>query len=141
MMALERERRKKQIEQEKQRRLKKLGASLEKNALQQIWSEDRNKQKKLVDEHVDDIDDIEESKIREIFMDEGLIKKKDKEREQRLLYQGIKCEKSIYMFSKQNRFRLFCYKLQKHPVFDRFVMFLIEVFSLKLGIESYLVKM
>ena len=74
-------------------------------------------------------------------MDEGLIKKKDKEREQRLLYQGIKCEKSIYMFSKQNRFRLFCYKLQKHPVFDRFVMFLIAVSSLKLGIDSYLVKL
>ena len=30
---------------------------------------------------MDDIDDLEENVIREIFMDEGIIKKKDKERE------------------------------------------------------------
>lgn len=58
-----------------------------------------------------------------------------------MLYQGIRCEKSIYIFSKQNKFRLFCYKVQKHPLFDRFVMFLIAVSSLKLGIDSYLVKL
>jgi len=46
------------------------------------------------------VDDIDEMMIREIFMDEGLIKKKDKAREARLLYSGIACTNSIYIFHK-----------------------------------------
>lgn len=43
---------------------------------------------------------MDEPVIREIFMDEGLIKKKDKARELRLLYDGIMCTNSIYIFHK-----------------------------------------
>jgi hypothetical protein len=35
------------------------------------------------------LDDLDEKVLREIFMDEGLIKKKDKEREARLLFLGV----------------------------------------------------
>ena len=84
------------------------------------------------------MDDMDEPVIREIFMDEGLIKKKDKAREQRLLYAGISCTNSIYIFHKQNKFRLFCYKVYKHKAFDNFIMFLIAISSLKLGVDSYI---
>lgn len=60
---------------------------------------------------IDDVDDMDEGIIREIFMDEGLIKKKDPEREKRLMYYGIDCQKSIFIFDKSNFFRLFLYKV------------------------------
>lgn len=88
---------------------------------------------------VDDVDDLDEKAIREIFMDVGLIKKKDKEREKRLMYQGIKCEVSQYLFTKQNRFRIMCVKIMKHKVFDNFIMLLIALSSVKLAADSYLV--
>jgi hypothetical protein len=56
--------------------------------------------------------------IREIFMDEGLIKKKDLEREKKLLYFGVECENSFYILSKKNPLRLFLYKMYKHKLFD-----------------------
>lgn len=81
---------------------------------------------------------MDEHVIREIFMDEGLIKKKDPAREARLLYEGIACTNSVYIFHKQNRFRLICYKIYKNKFFDNFIMFLIAISSLKLGVDSYL---
>lgn len=83
---------------------------------------------------------MDEKTIREIFMDQGLIKKKDPEREKRLEYLGIECERSLYIFSKTNTFRKFLYKVQKHKLFDNVVMFLIAVSSVKLAADSYLVE-
>ena len=71
-------------------------------------------------------------------MDEGLIKKKDKEREKRLLYKDIHCENSLYLFSKKNPFRLFMYKTYKHKLFDNTIMALIGLSSIKLAADSYL---
>ena len=75
--------------------------------------------------------------IREIFMDEGLIRKKDKEREKRLLYHGVECENSLYIFNKKNPFRLMMYKIYKHKLFDNTIMFLIALSSIKLAADSY----
>ena len=97
---------------------------------QHIKKEDSNE--------VDDVDDVEEAALREIFMDEGLIKKKDKEREARLLYWGVKCEAALYILRKKNPLRLFCYKLHKHKLFDNTVMFLIAASSVKLAADTYL---
>lgn len=77
--------------------------------------------------------------IREIFMDEGLIKKKDIEREKRLLYYGVECEKSFYILTKKNPIRLYAYKLYKHKLFDQTIMFLIALSSCKLAFDSYLI--
>ena len=71
-------------------------------------------------------------------MDEGLIKKKDKAREERLLYTGVSCVKSVYVFHKKNKFRLICWKIYKHKLFDNVIMFLIALSSVKLGVDSYL---
>jgi hypothetical protein len=99
---------------------------------------DTDARKKKEEEMFDDVDDIDEKAIREIFMDSGLIKKKDPEREKRLLYNGIQCERSLYIFSKQNWIRLFMYKLSKHKLFDNVIMALIALSSLKLAVDSYL---
>ncbi len=89
---------------------------------------------------MDDLDDMDEKVIREIFMDEGIIKKKDLEREKRLLYNGIACENSLYVLNKKNKIRLFAYKVYKHKLFDNIIMFLIAVSSIKLAVDSYLVN-
>ena len=102
-----------------------------------MQAEFREERRKEAEDHVDDVDDMDEPVIREIFMDEGLIKKKDKARELRLLYDGINCTNSIYIFHKQNVFRHFCYKVYKNKAFDNFIMFLIAISSLKLGADSY----
>lgn len=81
---------------------------------------------------------MDEKMIREIFMDEGLIKKKDKEREKRLLYQGVLCENAMYIFNKKNPIRLFAYKVYKHKLFDNTIMFLIALSSVKLAADSYM---
>ena len=83
---------------------------------------------------------MDEKTIREIFMDQGLIKKKDPERERRLEYLGVECEKSLYLFSKESKFRKLVYKIQKHKLFDNVIMFLIAVSSIKLAADSYLVS-
>jgi hypothetical protein len=71
-------------------------------------------------------------------MDEGLIKKKDSAREARLMYNGIMCTNSIYIFHKKNLLRLLMYKIYKHKAFDNTIMFLIAISSIKLGADSYL---
>lgn len=84
------------------------------------------------------MDDLDERVLREIFMDQGLIKKKDPERERRKLYEGVESELSLYIFHKQNIFRLLCYKIYKAKFFDNFIMFLIFLSSVKLAVDSYL---
>lgn len=102
------------------------------------YEEARRLQKQQQEDYVDDIDDMDDQVMREIFMDEGLIKKKDPAREKRLRYNGIACLNSVYLFNKDGKFRLTCVKLYKHSLFDNFIMFLIGVSSLKLGFDSYL---
>lgn len=71
-------------------------------------------------------------------MDEGLIKKKDKEREARLMFLNVECEKSLYIFTKQNKIRQYAYKLYKLKIFDNTIMVLILLASIKLALDTYL---
>ena len=74
-------------------------------------------------------------------MDEGLIKKKDKQREARLMFLGVECEKSLYFFTKQNKIRYYAYKLYKKKIFDNTIMVLILLASIKLALDTYLTKL
>ena len=122
------------VEKEKIRRLKKLGASI-------VRDQSRNDQLKrrmpLVEALVDDVDDMEHKLLREIFIDEGLIKKKDPEREKANMFSGVKAEKSLYLFSKQNWLRRFTYKMVSNKLFDNIIMFVIALSSAKLAIATY----
>jgi hypothetical protein len=44
-------------------------------------------------------------------MDEGIIKKKGKEREKKKMYAGVECEYSLYLFHKKNIVRNSLYRL------------------------------
>lgn len=77
--------RKEIVEKEKLRRLKKLGAS----TTQRNISFDGKKQAPILEALVDDVDDMEHKAIREIFIDEGLIKTKDPEREKANMFSGV----------------------------------------------------
>ena len=54
---------------------------------------------------VDDIEDLDEHTVREIFMDAGLLKDKTNERKKAKMYFGVKCQNSFYVFEKGNKFR------------------------------------
>lgn len=116
--------------------MKKMGNfTNQKSNIQQEWEEENKKPK---NDEVDDLDDLDAANIREIFMEEGLIKKKDPAREERLMFNGVKCEMSMYLISKKNKFRYYAYKLYKHKLFDNIIMLLIGLSSCKLAADSYI---
>ena len=57
-----------------------------------LLGQNKESKKNKEEEYIDDIDDLNLETVREIFMDEGIIKKKDPERERKNLYKGIFCE-------------------------------------------------
>lgn len=122
------------VEKEKIRRLKKLGASIVRD---QSRNDKLKRRMPLVEALVDDVDDMEHKLLREIFIDEGLIKKKDPEREKANMFSGVKAEKSLYLFSKQNWLRRFTYKMVSNKLFDKIIMAVIALSSAKLAIATY----
>jgi hypothetical protein len=80
---------------------------------------------------------MEHKLLREIFIDEGLIKKRDPEREKANMFLGVKAEKAIYLFSKQNCLRRYTYKIISNKLFDNIIMFVITLSSFKLAISTY----
>jgi hypothetical protein len=73
-------------------------------------------------------------------MDIGIIKEWPAERIERMMYDGIECENSWYVFNKKNKFRRFIVKLTKNKWYNAFIMFLIGASSIKLAVNSYLVN-
>ena len=61
-----------------------------------------------------------------------------KEIEKTRIDDSVEAEKSIYMFDRNKYFRKLCYNLQKHRYFDRFIMTLIFLSSLKLATDTYM---
>ena len=52
----------------------------------------------------------------------------------------MEAENSVYLFEKEGCFRRNVFYVQKHRYFDRFVMILIALSSIKLAMESYFVN-
>jgi hypothetical protein len=80
---------------------------------------------------------MDQKLLKDLFMDEGIIKRKDKEREKANMFLGVQANKSLYLFSKTNRIRIYAYKLYKWKPFENFVMFLIALSSGKLAVATY----
>jgi len=57
--------------------------------------------------------------------------------ERRKLFRNIECENSCYLLSKQNWFRILCYRVVHHGKFESFIMFLIVCSSFKLVFDTY----
>ena len=56
------------------------------------------------------------------------------------MYEGNKCEKSYFLFSRTNKVRIFLNRVTTSGRFERFIMLLIALSSLKLIWETYLLK-
>jgi len=52
--------------------------------------------------------------------------------------QVIACNRSFYIFSKENFVRRFCLALMHHPWFENSVLIMIAISSIKLGIDTYI---
>lgn len=68
----------------------------------------------------------------------NLLYRPKKEAPKKRLYEGIRCEESLYLFRKQNIVRIWLYKLYVYPNFDNFILFAIILSSLKLVFDTYL---
>ena len=135
---------------EKERRFKKLGASMFKSGNFKDIKEWREKERTknfaaLVTGKkddvliVDDVDDLDEKTIREIFSDDlGIIKDKEKIRAKAKSFTGVECNYSIYLFSKKNKFREWSYVLVQSSAFGNTILILIVLSSIKLAIDTYL---
>lgn len=92
----------------------------------------------MAEEDEEDLEDLDEEQIIKIFQSQGILKKSKKEiEEETILYDGIECAMSIYMFSKDSAFRTFCYKLWKHKLWENIVMALILLSSAKLASDTF----
>jgi len=47
---------------------------------------------------VDDIEDLDADAIKEMFMDQGILKDKTNKRKKAQMYNGVFCEHSFYLF-------------------------------------------
>ena len=72
-------------------------------------------------------------------MDLQELERRDKEQIEmrKQLFRNIECEKSIYLFSKENWLRRLCYQAIFHPRFETVIMCIIIGSTLKLVIDTY----
>ena len=93
----------------------------------------------------EDLEDLDEDQILNIFKEEGILKRDKHETKDVKLFvvvedghhHFIECEQAFYLFSKENPFRILCYKAIKHPIWEPSVQTLIALSSLKLGFDTY----
>lgn len=53
-------------------------------------------------------------------------------------FENISCEKSLFVFSKSSKIRIFCHQLINNKYFDYFVLFIIFVSTVKVAADTYL---
>ena len=95
--------------------------------------------KNHMEEYVDSVEDMDNEMVRLLLINEGLIKAKKGEFDEKLIGPEIEAENSVYLFNRHSCFRRNVYYVQKHRYFDRFIMLLIALSSTKLALESYFV--
>jgi voltage-dependent calcium channel L type alpha-1D len=57
------------------------------------------------------------------------------------LFVGVFCKQSFFIFSIDNWVRIFCYRAYVHPQWEKYVIFFVMLSSIKLAIDSYIVKL
>lgn len=56
----------------------------------------------------------------------------------KVLFENVFCENAFYVLSKDNKFRIFVYKICVSTTFEWIIMILVVLSSLKLVVDSYL---
>ena len=88
---------------------------------------------------IDDVEELDLRKIKKILAEKNLVKIKQKNWRKRNIDQSVSCQRSLYTFDREDsKFRKMCYFLQKHKWFDRVIMLLIFLSSLKLATDTYM---
>ena len=54
------------------------------------------------------------------------------------IFKKNECEDSLYLFSQSNCFRMQCMKLINHPLFDKFILFIIILSTARLILDTFL---
>ena len=54
------------------------------------------------------------------------------------IFKKNECEDSLYLFSQSNGFRMLCMKLINHPLFDKFILFIIILSTVRLILDTFL---
>lgn len=137
-------------QKEREKRMKKLG--IKKQVSSDFFASDqsiRPKKKKKpaatftgtkqVEAVIDDIEELDLRKIKKILAEKNLVKIKQKSWRKRSIDPSVTCQMSLYTFDREDsQFRKMCYFLQKHKWFDRVIMLLIFLSSLKLATDTYM---
>jgi hypothetical protein len=69
-----------------------------------------------------------------------MMKKEQEDLQAQQLFVDIECEQSFYIFSKQNWFRILCYKVIKHKRWENIVQVFILLSSVKLAFDTFFLK-
>jgi len=75
-----------------------------------------------------------------IEIDMETLMNKREENKEVLPFEGIECDRSLYVFEKKNRFRLFLYQIvfQSNNKFEHVIMVFILLSTIKLIVDTYL---
>ena len=82
---------------------------------------------------------MEPNKIKKLLMEKNLVKTKDTGWYKKPIdAEVVECERAIYLIRRETYFRKICFNLQKHKYFDRIIMLLIVLSSVKLATDTYM---
>lgn len=89
---------------------------------------------------VDDVDDLDETAVRDIFTDDlKITKNKEKAKKKRESFEGVECSRSLYILRKKSCLRKYCYMIKESKIFENTILALIVLSSIKLAVDTYLV--
>ena len=81
---------------------------------------------------------MEPNKIKKLLMEKNLVKTKDTGWYKKPIDESVECQRSIYLINRETYFRRLCFNVQKHKYFDRIIMLLICLSSIKLATDTYM---
>jgi hypothetical protein len=82
---------------------------------------------------------LDNGAVRSLLIEQGVLKAKKGEIDEKKIGLEIEAENSIYLFNRDSCFRRNIFYIQKHRYFERMIMMLIALSSTKLALESYFV--
>ena len=102
---------------------------------------EKEEEEKLNKSDDNSIDEMNEQDMVKMAVSAGLTKDVNANEQTDELYKGISCEKAFYVFSKENPVRLVFYKLSLHTYFERLILTLIILSSMKLAYDTYILDL
>ncbi|KAL4477029.1 hypothetical protein ABPG72_011726 [Tetrahymena utriculariae] len=83
-------------------------------------------------------DDNSSDKATAINSESKLKQDNKKNKNKFIWFEGVECEKSLYLFSKEGNFRKTIYYIYKHGLFEKIVLLVIILTSFKLTFDTYI---